>query len=80
MSLERRLVQRESLITGQYDAHLTRQEADLKTVFMEDESLLLDPRMEYSTVPGLSSEVVERLYRVKPTTIVCPGHSLHFSS
>lgn len=55
-------------VEGQYDAHLTRQEADLKT-FMEDESLLLDPRMEYSTVPGLSSEVVERLYRVKPTTI-----------
>jgi len=79
VSLERRLVQRESLIIGQYDAHLTRQEADLKT-FTEDESLLLDPRMEYSTVPGLSSEVVERLYRVKPTTIVCPGHSLHFSS
>lgn len=55
-------------VEGQYDAHLIRQEADLKT-FMEDESLLLDPRMEYSTVPGLSSEVVERLYRVKPTTI-----------
>jgi tRNA U34 5-carboxymethylaminomethyl modifying enzyme MnmG/GidA len=79
VSFERRLVQRESLITGQYDAHLTRQEADLKT-FMEDESLLLDPRMDYSTVPGLSSEVVERLYHVEPTTIVCPGHSLHFSS
>ncbi|KIJ98559.1 hypothetical protein K443DRAFT_627723 [Laccaria amethystina LaAM-08-1] len=66
-------------VEGQYDAHLTRQEADLKT-FMEDESLFLDPRMEYSTVPGLSSEVVERLYRVKPTTIVCLSHSLHFSS
>jgi tRNA uridine 5-carboxymethylaminomethyl modification enzyme len=37
---------------------------------MEDESLLLDPSMEYSEVPGLSSEVVEKLYRVKPTTIV----------
>lgn len=55
--------------TGSYHPHLTRQEADLK-VFLEDESLLLDPSMEYSEVPGLSSEVVERLYRVRPTTIV----------
>ncbi|TEB24945.1 glucose-inhibited division protein A subfamily [Coprinellus micaceus] len=55
-------------IEGTYSPHLTRQEADVKA-FMEDESLLLDPSMEYSEVPGLSSEVVEKLYRVKPTTI-----------
>ncbi|KAF8871835.1 glucose inhibited division protein A-domain-containing protein [Infundibulicybe gibba] len=55
-------------IDGQYSAHLFRQEADLR-VFMEDESLMLDPQMDYASVPGLSSEVRERLYAVKPTTI-----------
>ena len=37
---------------------------------MEDESLLLDPSMDYKLDPGLSSEVIEKLYRVRPTTIV----------
>ncbi|PPR05019.1 hypothetical protein CVT24_010212, partial [Panaeolus cyanescens] len=55
-------------IEGQYDPHLTRQEADLRA-FAEDESLTLDPKLEYSTIPGLSSEVIEKLYTVKPTTI-----------
>lgn len=55
-------------IEGTYCPHLSRQEADVK-VFMEDESLLLDPGMEYSNVPGLSSEVMEKLYRVRPSTI-----------
>lgn len=49
--------------------HMSRQEADVRA-FMEDESLLLDPRLDYSAVPGLSSEVIEKLYVVRPTTIV----------
>jgi tRNA uridine 5-carboxymethylaminomethyl modification enzyme len=49
--------------------HIARQEADLR-VFMEDESLLLDPHMNYSTITGLSSEVKERLFNVRPTTVV----------
>lgn len=67
---------------GAYHPHLTRQAADVR-LFMEDESLLLDPAMEYSAVPGLSSEVVEKLYRVRPTTIVrpsIPSFLLSFSS
>ncbi|CAA7266726.1 unnamed protein product [Cyclocybe aegerita] len=55
-------------IDGQYDAHLVRQEADLRA-FAEDESLILDPKLEYDAVPGLSSEVIEKLYLIKPTTI-----------
>ncbi|KAH9851003.1 glucose-inhibited division protein A subfamily [Lenzites betulinus] len=51
-----------------YSSHLRRQEADLR-VFMEDESLALDPHLDYSTVEGLSSEVRERLGRVRPTSI-----------
>lgn len=39
-------------------------------VFMEDEALVLDPNMDYSTVTGLSSEVRERLGVVKPASIV----------
>ena len=57
-------------LTGQYDAHLMRQAADLK-VFAEDESLILDSKLDYSSIPGLSGEVIEKLYRVQPTTIVC---------
>ena len=52
-----------------YSSHLRRQEADLK-VFMEDESLALDPQLDYQSVEGLSSEVRERLARVRPTSIV----------
>lgn len=49
--------------------HMSRQEADVRA-FMEDESFLLDPRLDYSSVPGLSSEVIEKLNVVRPTTIV----------
>ncbi|KAJ3570706.1 hypothetical protein NP233_g4230 [Leucocoprinus birnbaumii] len=55
-------------IDGRYSAQLLRQEADLR-LFMEDETLLLDPKMDYSQVTGLSSEVRERLFAVRPTTI-----------
>lgn len=55
-------------IEGHYHPHLSRQEADVK-VFMEDETLMLDPGMAYADVPGLSSEVIEKLSRVRPTTI-----------
>ena len=56
---------------GQYDAHLARQASDLR-IFAEDESLILDPKLDYSSIPGLSGEVIERLYRIQPATIVCP--------
>jgi tRNA uridine 5-carboxymethylaminomethyl modification enzyme len=54
---------------GRYSSHLRRQEADLRT-FMDDETLTLDPRIDYNVVTGLSSEVRERLFAVRPTTIV----------
>ena len=49
--------------------HMSRQEADVRA-FMEDESFVLDPRLDYSSVSGLSSEVIEKLNLVRPTTIV----------
>ncbi|KAI0738211.1 glucose-inhibited division protein A subfamily [Daedaleopsis nitida] len=51
-----------------YSSHLRRQEADLR-VFMEDESLALDPQLDYGSVMGLSAEVRERLERVRPASI-----------
>lgn len=56
-------------IDGRYNAHLKRQEADLKA-FQDDESLLLDPQLDYAGVEGLSLEVKERLSRVRPPSIV----------
>jgi tRNA U34 5-carboxymethylaminomethyl modifying enzyme MnmG/GidA len=54
---------------GRYRPFLRRQEADLKA-FHEDEDLVLDPHMDYSTVAGISSEVKEKLAAIRPTTIV----------
>ncbi|KAL7278263.1 hypothetical protein ACG7TL_008239 [Trametes sanguinea] len=51
-----------------YITHLRRQEADLR-LFMEDEALQLDPHLDYNTIEGLSSEVKERLFKVRPTSI-----------
>ncbi|KAH9912974.1 glucose-inhibited division protein A subfamily [Epithele typhae] len=45
-----------------------RQQADLKR-FMADEEIALDPGIDYARVEGLSSEVRERLMRVRPTSI-----------
>lgn len=59
-------------VEGRYNAHLKRQEADLRT-FQEDEALLIDPKLDYSCVQGLSSEVIERLSRLRPANIVCPS-------
>ncbi|KAF5319318.1 hypothetical protein D9619_008689 [Psilocybe cf. subviscida] len=55
-------------VNGTYQAHLLRQAADVRA-FNEDESLRLDPMMDYTSVLGLSNEVVEKLKRIKPTTI-----------
>lgn len=37
---------------------------------MQDESFTLDPQMDYNAVDGLSSEVKEKLAKVRPATIV----------
>lgn len=66
---EQRLLRYDWLYTtATYAPHLHRQEADLR-VFHADESLLLDPNIDYSQIRGLSDEVKERLQRVMPTTL-----------
>jgi tRNA modifying enzyme MnmG/GidA C-terminal domain len=58
-----------SLFTGRYVAHLRRQNADVR-LFLADESLLLQPALDYAQVTGLSSEERERLARARPLSIV----------
>ncbi|KAI0065130.1 GIDA-domain-containing protein [Artomyces pyxidatus] len=55
-------------IDGNYSIHLRRQEADVR-LFMEDETLVLQPELDYAKVEGLSSEEKERLGRVRPRSI-----------
>ncbi|KAH9920645.1 glucose inhibited division protein A-domain-containing protein [Fomitopsis serialis] len=50
-----------------YKIFLQRQEADVRA-FMDDESLVLDPSLDYTSVDGLSLEVKERLRRIRPTS------------
>jgi tRNA U34 5-carboxymethylaminomethyl modifying enzyme MnmG/GidA len=58
-----------SPFTGRYAAHLRRQDADVR-LFLADESLLLQPALDYGQVTGLSSEERERLARARPISIV----------
>ncbi|EPS96986.1 hypothetical protein FOMPIDRAFT_1037989 [Fomitopsis schrenkii] len=53
-------------IEGAYHAYLRRQEADVRA-FMDDETLTLDPALDYGSVEGLSLEVRERLQLIRPT-------------
>ena len=48
---------------------LRQQVQDLKD-FHADESLALDPGLDYDTIEGLSNEVRERLNLVKPESFV----------
>ncbi|KAF7328794.1 Mitochondrial translation optimization protein 1 [Mycena venus] len=47
---------------------VARQEADLRD-FLKDETMVLDPDLDYAAVHGLSSEIRERLERVRPATL-----------
>ncbi|KAJ6552086.1 glucose inhibited division protein A-domain-containing protein [Mycena vulgaris] len=55
-------------VDGTYSPFVARQAADVKD-FMKDETLVLDPHLDYLTVPGLSSEIRERLQVVRPATL-----------
>ncbi|KAH9031048.1 mitochondrial translation optimization protein [Lactarius pseudohatsudake] len=66
-AIDRRILARLD-IDGRYAAHLRRQDADVR-LFLADESLLLQPTLDYTQVTGLSSEERERLARVRPASI-----------
>ena len=65
----------DSIFTGRYAAHLRRQQADLR-LFQADESLRLQPTLDYAQVAGLSSEERERLTLVRPASIVSSDLSM----
>jgi tRNA uridine 5-carboxymethylaminomethyl modification enzyme len=58
-----------TILLGRYSAHLRRQESDLR-LFMEDESLVLGPEINYHHIAGLSSEIKDKLSSVRPGSIV----------
>jgi tRNA uridine 5-carboxymethylaminomethyl modification enzyme len=51
-----------------YAGYLDRQAADI-AAFRRDESLPLPADLDYAGVPGLSTEIVQRLARVRPATL-----------
>ncbi|KIO23131.1 hypothetical protein M407DRAFT_215367 [Tulasnella calospora MUT 4182] len=57
------------IIDGQYRDHLRRQSDDLRA-FMADETLSLNPNLDYDLVPNISAEVRDRLKRVRPVSLV----------
>lgn len=53
---------------GRYAPYLLRQDAEIKNIATNDQISLPDD-MEYSAIPGLSNEMVERLNISKPETL-----------
>lgn len=53
---------------GHYAAYLVRQDADI-AAFRRDEAMKLDDAFDYTAVPGLSTEIVQRLSQIQPQTL-----------
>ncbi|MBV8977981.1 MAG: tRNA uridine-5-carboxymethylaminomethyl(34) synthesis enzyme MnmG [Alphaproteobacteria bacterium] len=55
-------------IDAQYAGYLGRQEADI-VAFRKDEALALPASLDYGEIPGLSSEVSQKLSTIRPLTL-----------
>lgn len=55
-------------VESKYSSYLIRQSIDIK-LFKEEEKEIIDENMDYSLIPNLSTEVKEKLYCYRPTTI-----------
>ncbi|GAA5838622.1 hypothetical protein JCM5353_001217 [Sporobolomyces roseus] len=55
-------------IAGKYKQHILRQTHDI-ALFQRDENLLIDSRVDYDTLPGMSHEVRQRLKDARPETL-----------
>ena len=55
-------------IEARYSGYIKRQEADIE-VFKKDEKLKIRDDIDYSHIGGLSREMVQKLTKVKPSTI-----------
>ena len=59
----------EQIEIGQkYKGYMERQDADIKA-FKRDESLVLPSKLNYSSIGGLSSEVLQKLSLIRPRTL-----------
>lgn len=54
-------------IDGHYAHHVRRQSNNI-AAFLRDEALDIPPDLDYTSLPGLSSELKERLSKARPTT------------
>lgn len=57
---------------ARYAPYLERQAAEVEAL-RRDETLRLDPMLDYRAIPGLSAEMVERLSRAVPETLGAAG-------
>ncbi len=55
-----------------YAGYLHRQEGDIRA-FRRDEALVIPASLDYATIPGLSTEVREKLARARPSTLGAAG-------
>lgn len=58
-------------IEGRYKQHIIRQNHEVK-LYLRDENLIIDPGLDYSRLPGMSTEVRQRLIEARPLTL---GHA-----
>jgi tRNA uridine 5-carboxymethylaminomethyl modification enzyme len=61
-------VQEKLEIDAQYAGYLSRQEADIQA-FRRDETLGLPVDLDYASIRGLSTEVMQKLTAIRPTTL-----------
>jgi tRNA uridine 5-carboxymethylaminomethyl modification enzyme len=58
-----------SLVTdARYAVYVARQDGEV-ALFRRDQGLRLSAQLDFGTIPGLSHEMVERLYKARPETI-----------
>ncbi|KDE08313.1 tRNA uridine 5-carboxymethylaminomethyl modification enzyme GidA [Microbotryum lychnidis-dioicae p1A1 Lamole] len=55
-------------IEGLYKQHILRQQHEV-SLFQRDENLVIDPSVDYATMPGMSTEVRQRLDQHRPKTL-----------
>ncbi len=61
-------VRGELIETVRYRPYVSRQEAELRAL-AANEAITLDPALDYRRIGGLSTEMLERLDRARPTTL-----------
>lgn len=61
-------IKEQLVIDSIYSGYLSRQSADIEA-FKKDEELYLSPTIDFSSIGGISTEVCEKLTRIRPATL-----------